>query len=272
VLRIKEPQNGRVRIAVVGKYVALIDSYKSVQEGLIHGGIASDVGVDIDWLSSEDFEAEHAAEKLSEYHGLLIPGGFGVRGIEGMLGAIRWARENELPFFGICLGLQTAIIEFSRNVCGIAEAHSAEWSKDTAEPVICLMNTQREITDLGGTMRLGNYTARLLPGSRAAEIYEAGEISERHRHRYEVNNAYREPLTEAGMQISGTSPDGTLVEMVELPDHPWFIATQFHPELKSRPLHPHPLFASFVAAAVARRDASAEAADERQAVAEVGGR
>jgi CTP synthase len=272
VLRIKEPQNGRVRIAVVGKYVALIDSYKSVQEGLIHGGIASDVGVDIDWLSSEDFEAEHAAEKLSEYHGLLIPGGFGVRGIEGMLGAIRWARENELPFFGICLGLQTAIIEFSRNVCGIAEAHSAEWSKDTAEPVICLMNTQREITDLGGTMRLGNYTARLLPGSRAAEIYEAGEISERHRHRYEVNNAYREPLTEAGMQISGTSPDGTLVEMIELPDHPWFIATQFHPELKSRPLHPHPLFASFVAAAVARRDASAEAADERQAVAEVGGR
>jgi len=272
VLRIKEPQNGRVRIAVVGKYVALIDSYKSVQEGLIHGGIASDVGVDIDWLSSEDFEAEDAAEKLSEYHGLLIPGGFGVRGIEGMLGAIRWARENELPFFGICLGLQTAIIEFSRNVCGIAEAHSAEWSKDTAEPVICLMNTQREITDLGGTMRLGNYTARLLPGSRAAEIYDAGEISERHRHRYEVNNAYREPLTEAGMQISGTSPDGTLVEMIELPDHPWFIATQFHPELKSRPLHPHPLFASFVAAAVARRDASAEAADERQAVAEVGGR
>jgi CTP synthase len=270
VLRIKEPQNGRVKVAVVGKYVALIDSYKSIQEGLIHGGIANDVGVDIDWLSSEDFEAADAEQRLAGYHALLIPGGFGVRGIEGMLGAIRWARENDLPFFGICLGLQTAIIEFSRNVCGIADAHSAEWSKETEEPVICLMNSQREVTDLGGTMRLGNYTARLSPGSRAAEIYEASEISERHRHRYEVNNAYREPLTEGGMRISGTSPDGTLVEMIELPDHPWFIATQFHPELKSRPLHPHPLFASFVGAAVARRDAGADAAAEREIPAEVG--
>jgi CTP synthase len=254
VLRIKEPQNGRVRIAVVGKYVALIDSYKSVQEALIHGGIANDVGVDIDWLSSEDFENGQAVGKLADYHGLLIPGGFGVRGVEGMLNAIRWARENRLPFFGICLGLQTAIIEFSRTVCGIAEAHSAEWATDTSEPVICLMNSQREVTDMGGTMRLGNYTARLLPGSRAAEIYGAAEISERHRHRYEVNNAYREPLEEGGMSISGTSPDGTLVEMIELPDHPWFVATQFHPELKSRPLHPHPLFASFVGAALSRRD------------------
>jgi CTP synthase len=255
VLRIKEPQNDRVRIAVVGKYVALVDSYKSVQEALIHGGIANDVGVDIDWLSSEDFEDAAATERLADYHGLLIPGGFGVRGIEGMLHAIRWAREKRLPFFGICLGLQTAIIEFSRTVCGLRGAHSAEWVHDTAEPVICLMNAQREVADLGGTMRLGSYTARLHPGSRAAEIYGASEISERHRHRYEVNNAYRETLSEAGMRICGTSPDGTLVEMIELPDHPWFVATQFHPELKSRPLHPHPLFASFVAAAVQRRDA-----------------
>jgi CTP synthase len=270
VLRIKEPQNERVRIAVVGKYVALVDSYKSVQEALIHGGIANDVGVDIDWLSSEDFENAEAAEGLSTYHGLLIPGGFGVRGVEGMLNAIRWARENRLPFFGICLGLQTAIIEFSRSVCGIREAHSTEWSSDTAEPVICLMTSQREVTDLGGTMRLGAYTARLLPGSRAAAIYGANEISERHRHRYEVNNAYREPLNEAGMRVSGTSPDGTLVEMIELADHPWFIATQFHPELKSRPLHPHPLFASFVAAAVQRRD-SQPALQEATSTVEVGG-
>jgi CTP synthase len=271
VLRIKEPQNGRVRIAVVGKYVALVDSYKSIQEALIHAGIANDVGVEIDWLSSEDFENGHAAEKLSRYHGLLIPGGFGVRGVEGMLNAIRWARENELPFFGICLGLQTAIIEFSRSVCGIEAAHSAEWSKETPEPVICLMNSQREITDLGGTMRLGAYTARLAAGSRAADIYGAHEISERHRHRYEVNNAYREPLIEAGMQISATSPDGTLVEMVELPHHPWFLATQFHPELKSRPLQPHPLFASFIAAATARRDAQLQSPRvEKKSVAEVG--
>jgi len=271
VLRIKEPQNDRVRIAVVGKYVALVDSYKSVQEALIHGGIANDVGVDIDWLSSEDFENGSSAELLEGYHGLLIPGGFGVRGVEGMLNAIRWARENDLPFFGICLGLQTAIIEFSRTVCGMAEAHSAEWSKDTSEPVICLMNSQHEVTDMGGTMRLGAYTARLHPESHAAAIYGTQEISERHRHRYEVNNAYREPLADAGMGISGTSPDGTLVEMIELPDHPWFIATQFHPELKSRPLHPHPLFASFVAAARQRRDQAADAPVERRGVAEVAG-
>jgi CTP synthase len=252
--RVKNPDNGRVRVAVVGKYVALVDSYKSVQEALIHGGIASDAGVDIDWLSSEDFEGEVGAERLKDYHALLIPGGFGVRGVEGMLNAIGWARENGLPFFGICLGLQTAIIEFCRSVCGIADAHSAEWDRETADPVICLMNSQREVTDMGGTMRLGAFTARLLPGSRAAQIYRAQEVSERHRHRYEVNNLYRDPLADFGMRVSATSPDGNLVEMIELPEHPWFLATQFHPELKSRPNHPHPLFASFIAAAVARRD------------------
>jgi CTP synthase len=264
--RIKRPANGSVRIAVVGKYVALVDSYKSVQEALVHGGIANDVGVEIDWLSSEEFEGDEGAERLREYDGLLIPGGFGVRGVEGMLRAIRWARENGLPFFGICLGLQTAIIEFSRNVCGLAGAHSAEWEAKAADPVICLMDSQRQVTDLGGTMRLGSFTARLAPGSRAAAIYGSHEISERHRHRYEVNNSYRDPLTEAGMTISATSPDGNLVEMIELADHPWFLATQFHPELKSRPNHPHPVFASFVEAAVARRDAAGRA-DEAAAAA-----
>jgi len=269
VNRIYKPGNGRVRIAVVGKYVALVDSYKSVQEALIHGGIANDTGVDIDWLSSEDFENGRPADILADYHGLLIPGGFGVRGVEGMLSAIRWARENGLPFFGICLGLQTAIIEFSRNVCGLYGAHSMEWAGDTDDPVICLMNSQREVTDLGGTMRLGAFTARLTPGSRAARIYGVGEVSERHRHRYEVNNAYRDPLAEAGMIISAMSPDGDLVEMIELADHPWFLATQFHPELKSRPNHPHPLFASFIEAALMRRGEQAKEPAWKEAVAEV---
>jgi CTP synthase len=256
VERIKSPARGTVRIAVVGKYVALVDSYKSVQEALIHGGIANDVRVEIDWLSSEDFEREGGAEQLRAYDGLLIPGGFGVRGVEGMLDAIRYAREERIPFFGICLGLQTAIIEFSRNVCALSEAHSAEWAADTTDPVICLMNSQREVTDLGGTMRLGAYPARLDPESRAAKIYGSAEISERHRHRYEVNNVYRDVLEEHGMRISGVSPDGDLVEMIELQGHPWFLATQFHPELKSRPAHPHPLFASFIGAALDRREAA----------------
>jgi CTP synthase len=271
VERVREPKNGTVRIAVVGKYVALVDSYKSVQESLIHGGIANDVKVEIDWLSSEDFENGQSARKLASYDGLLIPGGFGVRGVEGMLSAIGWARENGLPFFGICLGLQTAIIEFSRSVCGIADAHSAEWDRETADPVICLMNSQREVTDMGGTMRLGAFTAKLAAGSRAAAIYGAQEISERHRHRYEVNNAYREALNERGLRVSGTSPDGNLVEMIELVDHPWFVASQFHPELKSRPDQPHPLFASFIEAAVARRDRADTGRPARSELAAAGG-
>src|SRR5690606_29583541 len=179
-----------------------------------------------------------------------------------------WARENRLPFFGVCLGLQTAIIEFSRNVCGLHRAHSMEWAADTEHPVICLMNSQREVTDLGGTMRLGAFTARLTPGSLAARIYGTSEVSERHRHRYEVNNAYRDALEEAGMRVSAPSPDGNLVEMLELEGHPWFLATQFHPELKSRPNHPHPLFASFIEAAVAHRDGTAERARLDRAPAE----
>ena len=240
----------RVRIAVVGKYTELVDSYKSVQEALIHGGIANDVGVDISWISSDAFTSpQRAAETLGAFHGLLIPGGFGVRGIEGMLDAIRHARESGLPFLGICLGLQTAIIEFSRNVLGLNGADSMEWKGDTQDPVICLMNSQREVTDLGGTMRLGAFAARLAPNSRAAGIYGVNEISERHRHRYEVSNRFREQFIEQGLRLTGLSPDGNLVEIIEYPQHPWFIGCQFHPELKSRPTRPHPLFAGFIAAA-----------------------
>ncbi|MBI4408972.1 MAG: CTP synthase [Gemmatimonadetes bacterium] len=254
VERVKRPQNGAVRIAVVGKYTTLADSYKSVHEALVHGGIAHDVGVRIEWVSSEGFEHERdGVEVLRGYHGLLIPGGFGVRGVEGMVNAIQWARENGLPFFGICLGLQCAVIEYARNACGLERSHSMEFEKDI-EPVICLMDSQRQITDLGGTMRLGAYPCRLRPGSRATQIYGVSEISERHRHRYEVNNAYRDLLAEHGMRFSGVSPDGNLVEIIELPEHPWFVGCQFHPELRSRPTRPHPLFASFIGAAVARRD------------------
>jgi CTP synthase len=256
VNRIRHPRNGRARIAVVGKYTALVDSYKSVQEALIHGGIANDVGVTIDWLSSEDFERGVGPDLLKDYDGLLIPGGFGVRGVEGMLDAVRWARVEELPFFGICLGLQCAVIEYARNVCGLSDSHSAEFRGDLREAVICLMDSQRQVTDLGGTMRLGAYPARLAQGSRAAAAYGTLEISERHRHRYEVNNAYRDLLAEHGMRFSGLSPDGALVEIVELPRHPWFVGCQFHPELKSRPMRAHPLFRAFISAAVERRGRS----------------
>ncbi|MBI4545241.1 MAG: CTP synthase, partial [Gemmatimonadetes bacterium] len=244
-------------IAVVGKYTALVDAYKSVNEALIHGGIANDVGVAIEWLLSEDFEEGKGVERLAHYDGLLIPGGFGVRGVEGMLEAIQWARNNELPFFGICLGLQCAVIEYARNVCGLERSHSSEFHRETADPVICLMDSQRQLTELGGTMRLGAYPCRLRPGSRAHQIYGALEISERHRHRYEVNNAYRDLLAEYGLRFSGLSPDGILVEILELPEHPWFLGCQFHPELKSRPTRPHPLFAAFVRAAMEHRDAGA---------------
>ncbi len=240
----------RVRVAVVGKYTELVDSYKSVQEALIHGGIANDVGVDISWISSDVFtSAERTAETLAPYHGLLVPGGFGVRGIEGMLDAIRHARETGLPFLGICLGLQTAIIEFARNVCGLDDSHSSEFAPDCANPVISLMESQQHVTDMGGTMRLGAYPCRLRPGSLAADVYGVPEVSERHRHRYEVSNNYRDLFAENGLRFSGLSPDGSLVEMIELPAHPWYIGCQFHPELRSRPTRPHPLFAGFIAAA-----------------------
>ncbi len=268
VEKIKKPSRGTVRIAMVGKYTELVDSYKSVNEALVHGGIANDVGVEIDWLSSEDFENGRAVETLAGYHGILIPGGFGPRGIEGMLDAIAYARTGETPFFGICLGLQCAVIEFARNVCGLRESHSYEFSEESPDPVICLMDSQRNVTTKGGTMRLGAYPARLLPGSRVAEIYGSEEISERHRHRYEVNNRYRETLSEGGLVFSAISPDDKLVEMIELPEHPWFVGCQFHPELKSRPNRPHPLFASFIAAAVEKAGIPEMAA--REAAAGVG--
>jgi CTP synthase len=253
VQRVVEPRE-RVRIAVVGKYTDFVDSYKSVQEALIHGGIANDVGVDISWVSSDSFtSAETAREIVSRYDGVLVPGGFGVRGVEGMVEAIRDARESGTPFFGICLGMQTAIIEFARNVCGLDDSHSSEFAPECADPVISLMESQQHVTDMGGTMRLGAYPCRLTRGSRAADIYGVPEVSERHRHRYEVSNAYRDTFTQHGLRLSGLSPDGQLVEIVELPDHPWFIGCQFHPELQSRPTRPHPLFAGFVAAALAAR-------------------
>ena len=259
-----------VKIAVVGKYTDLHDAYKSVSESLIHGGIANDAGVKVDWIGSDQFTDQEAAGKLlAGYDGLLVPGGFGVRGIEGMINAIRYAREHELPFFGICLGLQVAIIEFARTVCGMAGTTSTEFEPDCPSPVISLMANQREVTEMGGTMRLGAYTAKLRPGSKAAQAYGALEISERHRHRWEVNNAYRDVLAEHGLRLSGQSPDGGLVEMIELPDHPWFVGCQFHPELKSRPMRPHPLFAAFVRAAVERR--AGATAPKEQAVRKAAG-
>ncbi|HEX6407224.1 MAG TPA: CTP synthase [Gemmatimonadales bacterium] len=264
--RILRP-NKRVRIAVVGKYTDLRDAYKSVQEALIHGGIPNDAKVEVEWIASDQFTDQSAAARLlSGYDGLLIPGGFGERGIGGMVEAIRWARENDLPFFGICLGLQVAIIEFARNVCRLPDTNSTEFEPNCETPVISLMHSQRDVSDLGGTMRLGAYAARLRPGSRAAQAYGSTEISERHRHRWEVSNAYRDVLAEFGLRLSGQSPDGGLVEVIELPDHAWFIGCQFHPELKSRPTRPHPLFAGFIAAALRRREtAPARAAAEELA-------
>jgi CTP synthase len=249
VQRVLTP-NKQVRIAVVGKYTEYADSYKSVLEALIHGGIANDVGVEVNWISSEAFTThETATTLLSGYDGLLVPGGFGVRGVEGMVEAIRAARESGLPFFGICLGMQTAIIEFARNVCHLEDSHSSEFAPECDNAVISLMESQQHVTDMGGTMRLGAYPCRLARGSRAAEVYGVPEVSERHRHRYEVSNRYRDLFVQHGMRLSGLSPDGQLVEIMELQAHPWFIGCQFHPELQSRPTRPHPLFAGFVAAA-----------------------
>ncbi len=258
VERVVNPSD-RVKIAVIGKYTELIDSYKSVQEALIHGGIGNDVGVEISWLASDMFSGrEKTRELLADFHGVLVPGGFGVRGVEGMLEAIRYARESGLPFFGICLGMQSAIIEFARNVIGLDDSHSSEFAPECGNPVISLMESQQHLTDMGGTMRLGAYPCRLGPGTRAAEIYGAPQVSERHRHRYEVSNSYRDAFVEHGLTLSGLSPDGSLVEIVELQTHPWFIGCQFHPELQSRPTRPHPLFASFIGAAVEARQKRTE--------------
>jgi CTP synthase len=250
VQKILEPSR-RVQVAVVGKYTDLTDSYTSIREALVHGGIANDAGVDLTWIASDDFRDQtEAGRLLAGYDALLVPGGFGVRGVEGMVEAVRWAREHQLPFFGICLGMQVAIIEFTRHVCQLPETNSSEFAAECENPVISLLSSQRDVENLGGTMRLGAYPCRLRPGSRVAQIYGTDQVSERHRHRYEVNNSYRDLLAEYGMRCTGLSPDGSLVEMVELPEHPWFIGCQFHPELRSRPNRPHPLFASFIKAAL----------------------
>ena len=258
VNRIHKPE-GRVTIAVVGKYTQLPDSYKSLAEAITHGGIANNVGVDLDWIEAEVFETEaEALRQLDGVHGILVPGGFGERGSEGMIEAARFARERRLPYFGICLGLQMAVIEAARHLANLPGAGSSEFGRCN-HPVVGLMtewtrgNTlerREERGDLGGTMRLGAYEAVLVPESRAAQIYGTTHISERHRHRYEINIGYKDTLEQAGLCFSGISPDGTLPEIVELPDHPWFIGVQFHPELKSKPFEPHPLFSSFVRAAV----------------------
>ena len=266
VQRVLTPHQ-HVRIAVVGKYTEYADSYKSVLESLIHGGIANDVGVEVNWISSEAFtDREAASTLLAGYDGLLVPGGFGVRGVEGMVEAIRAARESGLPFFGICLGMQTAIIEFARNVCNLEDSHSSEFAPECDNAVISLMESQQHVTDMGGTMRLGAYPCRLARGSRAAEVYGVPEVSERHRHRYEVSNRYRDLFVQNGMRLSGLSPDGQLVEIIELVSHPWFIGCQFHPELQSRPTRPHPLFAGFIAAAAKANRRRESRAGERPLV------
>ena len=240
-----------VRIALVGKYVGLHDAYLSVAEALTHGGIENQVKVDVLWVDSETVTGENAAQVLAGADGILVPGGFGDRGIEGKISAIRYARENGVPFLGICLGMQMAVVEFARHVCGLADAHSSEFSRTSSHPVIDLMPDQRGVTDKGGTMRLGSYPCRLTGrDSKAFAAYGTDEIAERHRHRYEFSNEFRDELTAAGLSLSGLSPDGRLVEMVELPEHPWFVGVHFHPELKSRPNKAHPLFRAFVSAAV----------------------
>lgn len=240
-----ENANKKVVIGLVGKYVELHDAYLSVAEALRHGGIVNDAAVDIRWIDSEDITPENVSDKLKECEGIIVPGGFGKRGIEGMIEAIRYARENRVPFFGICLGMQMAVTEFARNAAGISDADSAEFS-NTPDPVIHIMEEQKNISEKGGTMRLGLYPCKLAPDSKCREIYGEELIYERHRHRYEFNNAYRSILARCGMRMSGLSPDERLVEIVELPDHPWFVGVQFHPEFKSRPNKPHKLFADFI--------------------------
>ena len=253
VHRAKHPQ-GSVEIALVGKYVALHDAYLSVAEALTHGGIENDVKVNIRWVDSETVTDGNAAELLDGADGILVPGGFGSRGIEGKIAAVRWARESRVPFLGICLGMQMAVVEYARHGCGWADAHSSELDPATTHPVIDLMPDQRGVTAKGGTMRLGAYPCKVVSrGSRTYQAYGAEEISERHRHRYEFNNEYRDALTQAGLELAGLSPDGRLVEIVELPSHPWFVGVQFHPELKSRPNKAHPLFRAFIAAAKENR-------------------
>jgi CTP synthase len=262
MLRRMREADDEIRIAVVGKYVQIVDAYKSIREAFTHAGVHNDVHVDVKWIDAEDVEKVGAEEVLSDVSGVLVPGGFGERGIAGKLLAVQYARENNLPFLGICLGLQCAVIEFARNVCGIEDADGSEFNPNTKNPVIDLMEDQRSISKKGGTMRLGAYPCRIKAGTIAEKCYGATDISERHRHRWEVNNSYRDTFERHGMVFSGTSPDGHLVEMIELRNHPYFVATQFHPELKSRPNRAHPLFFNLVKAARAQTKPDQQSSDE----------
>lgn len=247
--RLRNPQH-EVSIAVVGKYADHRDAYKSIYEALDHAGMANTTQIRLARIRSEDVESEGPERLLAGFDGILVPGGFGERGIEGKVAAVRYAREKGIPFFGICLGMQCAVVEFARNVCDLKDAHSTEFDKETNNPIICMLDEQQSITDKGGTMRLGAQPAKLVNGSHAAECYGTTEVSERHRHRFEVNNVYRQQLAANGLQFTGTSPDDSLVEIVELPDHRWFVAVQYHPEFKSKPTSAHPLFEGFVDAAI----------------------
>jgi len=253
VVQIVRNPRDTVRIAVVGKYVDLMDSYKSLNEALAHGGIANECKVELDFVDSEHIEEGELPDAVTRADGILVPMGFGPRGTEGKIKAVRYAREQQVPFFGICFGMQLAVIEFARHVCRLENANSTEINPQTPHPVIDLMSTQRTVTAKGGTMRLGAYPCVLREHSLAARLYGKRKISERHRHRYEVNNAYRELLERHGLVLSGLSPDDTLVEMIELPDHAWFLACQFHPEFKSRPFDCHPLFRGFIKAALQQK-------------------
>jgi CTP synthase len=258
--RLRNPEH-EISIALVGKYAEHRDAYKSIYEALDHGGIAHRTQVRVQPIKSEDIEREGAERLLAGFDGLIVPGGFGERGVEGKVEAIGFARERRMPFLGICLGMQCAVIDVARNSAGLTGAHSTEFARDTAYPVICLMEEQRGVLEKGGTMRLGAQPAVLTEGTKSAAAYGRRNISERHRHRYEFNPKYRERLEQAGLVIAGTSPDGSLAEIVELADHPWFVAVQFHPEFKSKPTAAHPLFAGFVAAAVERHAGSAWVAE-----------
>jgi CTP synthase len=255
VEKIYQPARGEVRIGIVGKYVDLKESYKSLNEALLHGGIANDIKVKLVFIDSQEVEARGPAELLSAVDGVLVPGGFGVRGSEGKIAAVRYARERKVPFFGICLGMQMAVVEYARSKLSLSKANSVEFDERTPDPVIALMESQVPVQNKGGTMRLGSYKCVLKLGTLAHRLYAKDEIEERHRHRYEVNNQYRGRLQEAGMIFSGVNPELGLVEMIELPDHPHFVGCQFHPEFKSKPFAPHPLFAGFIAASGQFRDA-----------------
>jgi CTP synthase len=254
---VKTAQNPKstVNIAVVGKYVNLVDSYKSLHEAIAHGAIANEVRVAIDYVEAEELEKGNPAERLGGADGIIVPGGFGDRGIEGKIRAVRYARESGVPILGICLGLQMMVVEYARNVLGLKRANTREVDPNTPDAVIDMMETQRDVDKKGGTMRLGAYPCEIRGGSLAATLYRRSRISERHRHRYEVNNQYRAVLEKAGFKATGLSPDGALVEIMELPGHPWFLGCQFHPELKSRPLEAHALFRGLIKAAVSRKAA-----------------